>query len=79
MNGLARGGRPYARITSALFAYVCALCALASIAILAILLWQMVRFAWGWLDWQFLTSYDSQLSAAKAGVLAALVGSLYRT
>jgi phosphate transport system permease protein len=77
MNGFARGGRPYAKVTSALFAYVCALCAFASIAILAILLWQMVRFAWGWLDWQFLTSYDSQLSAGKAGVLAALVGSFY--
>jgi phosphate transport system permease protein len=77
MKGFASGGRPYAKIASALFAYVCALCAFASIAILALLLWQMVRFAWGWLDWQFLTSYDSQLSAAKAGVLAALVGSLY--
>jgi phosphate transport system permease protein len=62
---------------SAVFAYVCACCAFASIAILAILIWQMVRYAWGWLDWQFITSYDSQLSPAKAGVLAALVGSLY--
>jgi phosphate transport system permease protein len=77
MKGFPRSGRPYAKVASALFAYICALCAFASIAILAILLWQMVRYAWGWLDWQFLTSYDSQLSAHKAGVLAALVGSLY--
>jgi phosphate transport system permease protein len=62
---------------SAIFAYVCACCAFASIAILAILIWQMVRYAWGWLDWKFITSYDSQLSPGKAGVLAALVGSLY--
>jgi phosphate transport system permease protein len=77
MNGASRTGRPYAKAASAIFAYVCACCAFASIAVLVLLLWQMVRFAWGWLDWQFLTSFDSQLSAEKAGVLAALVGSLY--
>jgi phosphate transport system permease protein len=37
----------------------------------------MLRFAWGWLDWQFITSFDSQLSPHKAGVRAALVGSIY--
>src|SRR5688500_14416063 len=77
MSGAARNGRPYAKAASAVFAYVCALCAFASIAVLVILLWQMVNYAWGWLDWQFLTSFDSQLSPDKAGVLAALVGSLY--
>jgi phosphate transport system permease protein len=77
MNVASRTGRPYAKAASAVFAYVCACCAFASIAVLLLLLWQMVRFAWGWLDWQFLTSFDSQLSAEKAGVLAALVGSLY--
>ncbi|HEX6963139.1 MAG TPA: phosphate ABC transporter permease PstA [Lacipirellula sp.] len=77
MSGLHGAGRPYAKAASALFAYVCALCAFASIAILVLLLWQMLRFAWGWLDWQFLTSFDSQLSPHKAGVKAALVGSLY--
>jgi phosphate transport system permease protein len=76
MKGLPTDRRPYAKAASAVFAYVCACCAFASIAILAILISQMVRFAWGWLDWQFLTSFDSQLSPAKAGVLAALVGSL---
>ncbi|RIK76325.1 MAG: phosphate ABC transporter permease PtsA [Planctomycetota bacterium] len=74
---LASRGRPYAKAASAAFAYVCALCAFASVAILVVLLWQMCRFAWGWLDWQFLTSFDSLLSPQKAGVKAALVGSLY--
>lgn len=77
MIGEARKGRPYAKAASAVFAYVCALCAFASIAILLLLLWQMLSYSWGWLDWQFLTSFDSQLSPQKAGVLAALVGSLY--
>jgi phosphate transport system permease protein len=72
-----RNGRPYAKAASAAFAYVCALCAFASIAILLLLLWQMVSYAWGWLDWRFLTSFDSQLDPRKAGVLAALVGSIY--
>jgi phosphate transport system permease protein len=77
MKGLPAGGRPYAKAASAAFAYLCACCAFASIAILVILILQMVRYAWGWLDWQFITSFDSQLHANKAGVLAALVGSLY--
>jgi phosphate transport system permease protein len=77
MKGLPPGGRPYAKAASAVFAYVCACCAFASIAILAILILQMVRYAWGWLDWQFIASFDSQLHANKAGVLAAFVGSLY--
>lgn len=77
MIGTKRNGRPYAKAASAVFAYVCALCAFASIAILLLLLWQMLSYSWGWLDWQFLTSFDSQLSPRKAGVLAALVGSLY--
>ncbi|MCC6492456.1 MAG: phosphate ABC transporter permease PstA [Pirellulales bacterium] len=74
---LAGRGRPYAKAASAAFAYVCALCAFASVAVLLILIGQMLRFAWGWLDFQFLTSFDSQLSAHRAGVKAALVGSVY--
>jgi phosphate transport system permease protein len=77
MNGSSRAGRPYAKAASAVFAYVCACCAFASVAVLVLLLWQMFRFAWGWLDWQFLTSFDSLLSPHAAGVKAALVGSLY--
>lgn len=72
-----RRGRPYAKLASAAFAWACAACAFASVGVLALLLWQVVSYAWGWLDWQFLTSFDSQLDPQKAGVRAALVGSLY--
>jgi phosphate transport system permease protein len=69
--------RPYAKLASQVFAWACAACALSSLAILAALVWYVVKYSWGWLDWQFLTSFDSQLDARKAGVLSALVGSLY--
>lgn len=69
--------RPYARVTSTAFEWLCALCAFSSLGVLGLLVWHMVHYAWGWLDWQFLTTFDSPLSPEKAGVLAALVGSLY--
>jgi phosphate transport system permease protein len=69
--------RPYAKAASAAFAWLCASCTFLSLGILVLLLWQVFAWAWGWLDWQFLTSYDSQLDPRKAGVLAALVGSVY--
>lgn len=69
--------RPYARLASRLFAGFCAACALSSLAVLAVLIWHVGRFAWGWLDMQFLTSYDSLLSPEKAGIFSAFVGSLY--
>jgi phosphate transport system permease protein len=77
MSGLPRNGRPYAKLASQLFAYACAACAFSSVAILVLLLSQMLRYAWGWLDWQFITNFDSQMSPEKAGVRAALVGSIY--
>lgn len=79
MNSIERTARPYARLASRAFAFAfaCASCVVVSVGVLLLLLWQMVRFAWGWLDWNFLTSFDSQLSPEKAGVLAALVGSVY--
>jgi phosphate transport system permease protein len=69
--------RPYANAASKAFAYACAGCVFLSIATLGLLLWQVSVWAWGWLDWRFLTNYDSQLDPNAAGVLAALVGSLY--
>ncbi len=69
--------RPYANAASTAFAVVCAGCTFLSLGTLLILLWQVISWAWGWLDWQFLTSFDSQLDPRKAGVLAALVGSVY--
>lgn len=72
-----QASRPYAKAASTAFAWACAACTFLSLAVLLVLLWQVVRWAWGWLDWQFLTSFDSQLDPQKAGVLAALVGSVY--
>ena len=72
-----RVSRPYAKVASTAFAWACAGCTFASVGVLVVLLWQIVSFAWGWLDWSFLTSYDSQLSPEKAGILSALVGSIY--
>jgi phosphate transport system permease protein len=69
--------RPHAKLASTAFAWACAGCTLVSVGVLVVLLWQIVSFAWGWLDWSFLTSYDSQLDPEKAGVLPALVGSIY--
>lgn len=70
-------GRPYAATASKTFEWACALSTFFCLGLLAMLVTHVVRFAWGWLDWQFVVSFDSQLSAEKAGVLAALVGSLY--
>ena len=61
----------------AAFAWLCAGCTAVSLGVLLLLLWQVVVWSWGWLDWQFITNFDSQLSPEKAGVLAALVGSIY--
>jgi phosphate transport system permease protein len=72
-----QASRPYAGAASTAFAWLCAACTALSLGVLGLLLWQVVAWAWGWLDWQFISSYDSPLSAEKAGVLAALVGSLY--
>jgi phosphate transport system permease protein len=69
--------RPYAHAASMAFAWLCAGCTYLSLGVLVLLLWQVASWAWGWLDWQYLTSYDSQLDPLKAGVLAALVGSVY--
>jgi phosphate transport system permease protein len=77
VNSIERTTRPYAKLASRAFAFLCASCVVLSVGVLLLLLWQMVRFAWGWLDWDFLTSFDSQLSPENAGVLAALVGSVY--
>jgi len=72
-----RRGRPYAKLASTAFAWVCAACAFASVSVLALLLWQVLAYSWGWLDWKFLTNFDSQLDPHKAGVRAAIVGSFY--
>lgn len=74
---LQRPGRPYANLASTAFSLLCAACAFSSVGVLLLLLWQMALYAWGWLDWEFLTNFDSHSSPEIAGVRAGLVGSLY--
>ena len=55
-----------------IFSVMCRSAAWSSLAILCILLGTVVWKAWGYFDWQFLTSYDSQrpeLAGAWAGLL----------
>jgi phosphate transport system permease protein len=59
------------------FATLCWLSTWSSVAILLVLLSGILYQAWGWLDWQFLTSFDSQRFPAKAGILAGLWGSFW--
>src|SRR5690606_41969165 len=59
-----------------LFASLCSAATGISCAILAVLLAAVVVKAWGWLDWQFLTSYDSR-KPADAGVLAGIWGTFW--
>ncbi len=53
---------------------LCLCATLAGIAGLAVLLVAVAYQAWGWLDWQFLTSYDDLSKPAKAGILAGFWG-----
>jgi phosphate transport system permease protein len=52
------------------------LATLAGVFFLAILLIDVFRDAWGWLDWQFITSYPSR-KPEEAGLLSALFGTLW--
>lgn len=51
-------------------------CILFSIAALTLLLYDIFHKGLGWIDWQFITSMPSR-SPEKAGILSALVGSLW--
>mgnify|MGYP001195411087 CR=1 FL=1 len=59
-----------------LFHLLLAGCILFSITALTLLLYDIFSKGLGWLDWQFLTSMPSR-SPEKAGILSALVGSLW--
>lgn len=56
-----------------IFSVVCRLAAWSSLGILCILVGTVLWKAWGYLDWQFLTSFDSQ-RPARAGIWAGLIG-----
>jgi phosphate transport system permease protein len=47
-----------------------------AVVVLATLLIKIFRDSWGWFDWDFITSLPSRFPA-KAGILSALVGSLW--
>jgi phosphate transport system permease protein len=66
-------GKPEGR----LFSGLCLISTWSSVAVLAVLLGAVFYQAWGWLDWQFLTSFDSSLEPADAGILAGLWGSAW--
>ncbi len=59
-----------------LFHLLLAGCILFSITALTLLLYDIFSKGLGWLDWQFLTSMPSR-SPEKAGILSALVGSIW--
>lgn len=69
-------GRPYAKLTSELFAWACGFCTFLCIAVLGLLLWNVVSYGWDSLSWRFLTSPPS-IRPAASGIWTALVGSLY--
>jgi phosphate transport system permease protein len=71
------GGEASRRRTSGfVFAALCSAATWLSCAVLAVLLGTVVVQAWGWLDLQFLTSFDSR-KPERAGLLAGLWGTFW--
>jgi phosphate transport system permease protein len=64
------------RAADLLFSAFCALAVVLAFLFLALFLFSLLRDAWGWLDWQFLTSFPAR-SPERAGVKAALGGTLW--
>jgi phosphate transport system permease protein len=58
------------------FRWVCLASTWFGRVVLLVLIGGIVWKAWGWLDWQFLTSYDSY-RPVRAGILAGIWGSLW--
>lgn len=72
-------GRPYAKLASQIFAWVCAGCMWLCVGMLVLLLWKIVAFGWERLDLNLIVNFPtSRLSRIhEAGILSPLVGSLY--
>lgn len=72
-------GRPYAKLASQVFAWLCAGCTWLCVLMLVLLLWKIVQFGWDRLDGNLITQFPtSRLSRIhEAGVKSPLVGSLY--
>ncbi len=64
------------QMSGALFYAACLASTWLGLVVLVVLLAAVVWQAWGWLDWQFLTSFDS-FRPHQAGILAGLWGSLW--
>ena len=60
-----------------LFAGICFASTMFGLLVLLVLLAVIGWKAQGWLTWEFLTSFDSRLTPEKAGILSAMVGSLW--
>jgi phosphate transport system permease protein len=58
------------------FRRLCEAMTLSAVVFLGLLLFQVARDAWGWLDWNFLTSFPSRRPES-AGIKGALFGTLW--
>jgi phosphate transport system permease protein len=67
---------PRRHLAGKLFAAALVPCTLMGVLLLAFLLIEIARHGLHWLDWQFITSFPSR-KPEQAGILAALVGSLW--
>ncbi|MAM71541.1 MAG: phosphate ABC transporter, permease protein PstA [Gammaproteobacteria bacterium] len=59
-----------------LFSKLCALITWTSVLLLAVLLYQVSSDGFGWVDWQFLSSFPSRFPE-RAGIKSAIVGTLW--
>lgn len=71
-NPLAASGKQ----EGTLFAFLCGAATWMSSLVLIVLMTAVSYKAYGWLDWQFLTSFDSR-KAEKAGIFAGLLGTVW--
>ncbi len=72
-----RLGRDAGKPESWLFAWTCCASIWFSVFILAVLLIAVTKNAIGWLDWQFLTSFDSARLPARSGMLSGILGTAW--
>jgi hypothetical protein len=61
------------RLQARAFRWLCLAMTLSAVLFLALLLFEVLRDAWGWFDWDFLTSFPSR-RPERAGIKAALAG-----
>ncbi|WP_437187084.1 PstA family ABC transporter permease [Planctomicrobium sp. SH668] len=61
---------------SKLFVLLCSSVTWASVLVLVVLLISVTKNSIGWLDWQFLTSYDS-VNPNRAGILSGILGTMW--